>query len=121
VSILVFKLNGVPDDEAEDVRRLLSTNHIEYYETAAGKWGISTAAIWVYDNTQAQIARRLIAEYEKDRSHRLREEYEELRREGKSETFIARLIRHPVEVLGALAIILIVLYFSIKPFVGLGQ
>ena len=31
--ILLFRLNGVPDDEAEDIRALLHDNAIDYYET----------------------------------------------------------------------------------------
>ena len=67
MSVLLFRLNGVPDDEANDIRELLDNNDLSYYETSAGKWGISTAAIWLIDEDQLQKAQLLIEEYEKER------------------------------------------------------
>src|SRR4030065_1675214 len=49
--ILLFKLNGVPDDEAEDIRALLNRNGIDYYETPAGNWAESVPAIGLNDAT----------------------------------------------------------------------
>ena len=50
---LLFKLKDVPDDEAEEVRQLLAAEDIEFYETEAGSFGLSFAAIWITDDTQA--------------------------------------------------------------------
>ena len=36
---ILFRLNGVSDDEANDVRELLSNNAIDFYETSPGNWG----------------------------------------------------------------------------------
>lgn len=36
---ILFRLSGVPDDEADDVRMLLTDNAIDFYETSAGNWG----------------------------------------------------------------------------------
>ncbi len=117
--ILLFRLNNVPQDEADEVRALLHENGIDFYETHAGRWGISVAAIWLRDEQghQAERALALIETYQRERTARAREAYEELRRAGRHETLIHRLLRHPIEVIAILAIILGVLYLSLMPFI----
>jgi hypothetical protein len=51
----------------------------------------------------------------------VRAEHERLRSEGRLETFSDRLRRRLLEVLIYLAIIGAILYFSVKPFFGLGS
>ncbi len=115
--ILLFRLNGVPDDEAEDIRALLHDNAIDYYETDAGRWGISVAAIWLRDDTHLQTARTLIDTYEEERAVRVRAEYEALRRAGRHDTVWRRFRREPLMVLIYLAVITAILYFTVMPFV----
>lgn len=115
--VLLFRLNGVPDDEAEDIRALLDDNAIDYYETDAGRWGISVAAIWLRDDTHLQTAHALINTYEQERAIRARAEYEALRREGRHDTLWRRLRREPLMVLLYLAAIAAILYLTIMPFV----
>ncbi|MGM0593440.1 MAG: DUF6164 family protein [Pseudomonadota bacterium] len=117
---LLFRLNGVPEDEAEDIRRLLDDNRIDYYETSAGRWGISVAAIWLRDDGELERAKRLIDVYQEERYRRAREEYERLRREGKIEGWFGRLRRDPLRMLLYLLAILAVLYLSILPIIQLG-
>ena len=121
MSVLLFRLNGVPDDEAEDIRRLLENNDLHYYETSAGKWGISTAAIWLMDEGQLQKAQTLIGEYEKNRTLRIRKEFEQLKYEGKTETIFSKFISNPVQFIFYLAIIVLIAYVSIKPFINFGK
>ncbi len=121
MSVLLFKLNGVPDDEAEDIRRLLDENELSYYETNAGKWGISTAAIWLIDEGQLQQAHILIGEYEKERMVRVRKEFEQLKSEGKSDTILGNFIRHPVQFIIYVVVIALVFYVSLKPFIAFGN
>jgi len=45
MSKILFRLNGVSDDEAEEVRELLASNNIDFYETSPGNWGVSMPAI----------------------------------------------------------------------------
>jgi hypothetical protein len=118
---LLFKLNGVPDDEAQDIRELLDENRIDYYETSAGRWGISLAAIWLKDESQLLQATRLIDAYQEQRYQRAREEYERLRQEGRLETLFDRFRSHPVRMLAYLLAIIGVLYLSILPFIHLGR
>jgi len=120
MAIQLFRLRDVPDDEAEDIRELLSCNGIDYYETPAGNWGISMPALWLHDHTQLAKARRLIEQYEDERAVRSYEEYDRLKKKRKNRTIIDGLKEHPVRFVISLAIMAVVIYLSIKPFVAIG-
>ncbi len=117
----LFMLNGVPDDEADEVRALLSAHGIDYYETKGGRWGISVAAIWLRDEAQMEAARGLLNEYQTERSARLRGEYEQRKREGRAETMLDRIRREPLLFMVYLGVVLVILYLSIKPFIDFGR
>lgn len=119
--VLLFKLNGVPDDEADEVRGLLRDHGIDFYETEQGRWRISLAAIWLRGDEREEEARGLIDDYQRERATRMREAYETARREGRAEGLLDRIRERPVEVFFALLAIALVLYFSVMPFVGLGD
>jgi hypothetical protein len=119
MAILLFRLNGVPEDEAADVRALLDEHRIDYYETESGRWGISLAAIWLKDESQLRRARELIDDYQQRRFVSAREEYERRRLAGEVETLLGRALREPLRFLLYLAAILLVLYLSLMPFLGL--
>lgn len=118
--VQLFKLRGVPDDEAEDIRELLSSNKIDFYETPAGNWGISMPAVWLNDDAQLAIAQRLIEQYEEERAARMREEYDRREDQRENKTMIDGLIEHPVRFVIYLAIIAAVIYLSTKPFFAIG-
>jgi hypothetical protein len=120
LATLLFRLNGVPEDEADDVRELLLRHQIDFYETQAGRWGFSVAAIWLREDAEAPAARALIEEYQRERTRRVREESAALRRAGQHETLLDRLKRRPVTALVYAAIILGILYLSLMPFLRLG-
>jgi hypothetical protein len=121
MAALLFRLKGVSEDEAEEVRALLDRKRLDYYETPGGNWGISVAAIWLQDETRLSEARELIEDYQRERGARVRAEHERLRGEGRLETFTDRLRRHPLQILLYFAIIAVVLYFSVKPFFNFGS
>ena len=114
---LLFKLNGVPDDEAEEIRAVLDEHHIDYYETNAGRFGISLAAIWLRGDEELERARELINDYQQQRYQQARETYEQQQRDGTAETFLQKALHSPLKTLIFLAAILAVLYFSIMPFI----
>lgn len=118
---LLFKLNGVPDDEAQGIREALDEGGIDYYETSAGRWGISLAAIWLKDDAQLERANSLIDHYQSERFHDAREEYERLRKEGKLETLFDRFRSDPLRMLIYVVAILGILYLSILPIIHLGK
>ena len=121
MSAILFKLRGVPEDEAEELRDLLAKNELDYYETSAGRWRLGVAAIWLVDEAQLGRAKKLIQEYQSERSLRIRSEYEKLKREGKLETILDRMKREPIQFIFYLAVIFLVAYFSIKPFMDIGK
>lgn len=116
--ILLFRLNNVPEDEAEEVRALLDAHHIDFYETQAGRWGISVAAIWLRDDDahHEEEARRLIDDYQEQRSRQARADYAARQERGHGETLVDRFLRDPLRLLAYAAIILVILYFTLAPF-----
>ncbi len=106
---LLLNLRHVPDDEADEVRDLLRTARIDYYETPPNRWGISAGSIWVSDEEEAPEAERLMAEYQTERVARARDLHAQARRSGTAMTF-GRLFREqPTVVLVALITIICML------------
>lgn len=120
VSKLLLNLRDVPDDEADDVRRFLDSSRIAYYETQPNIWGIS-GAIWIRDDGDVTEAKRLMAEYQRERQARARAERAEAERNGTAETFADVLRTQPLRV--ALTVIGIVLLLGLMavPVLALWQ
>ena len=119
--ILLFNLKGVPDDEAEEIRALLNSNGIDYYETPAGNWAASVPALWLNDESQRPLARLLIDQYQRERLIRVRAEYAQLKNEGKHRTILNLIREDPIRFVVYLAAIAAVVYFSTKPFMDIGK
>lgn len=111
---ILFSLRGVPDDEAEDVRELLTVNHIDYYETPPGNWGISMPAIWLRNEDQKELAEFLVEEYQEKRTLIQRKLYQQLQSTGKAPTFRSKLKHNPWLLVTYVCGIGIVLYVSLK-------
>jgi len=116
----LFNLRGVPEDELDEICELLTSHNIDYYQTPAGNWGISSPSIWLRDEQQLPRARELLAEYQRQRATRVREQYRELQQQGRAERLIDRLWFNPLRFLAFVALIALVLYVSISPFLSLG-
>ena len=121
MSILLFRLKDVPDDEAEEIRNLLADNAIDFYETSAGNWGVSFAGIWLKDEAQFEEAKALIEVYEKERLIRARAEYNVLAREGRERKVLDVIKENPFRFLIYMVVIALVLTLSIKPFLDLAD
>lgn len=121
MAVRLFSLHNVPDDEAEDVRELLRSNEIDFYETPAGNWGVSVSSIWLHDENELEKARALIANYQQERLNRVREEYAQFGRTGKHRTIGDVIRENPLRFVVYLAAIAAVLYFSTKPFLDIGK
>ncbi|MDX1608933.1 MAG: DUF6164 family protein [Halofilum sp. (in: g-proteobacteria)] len=113
---LLLNLRNVPDDEAEEIRALLDTHHIAFYETPPNRWGISMGGIWIGDDDQAAHARRLLDDYQQTRARTARAEYEQRKRAGTAETLADRFRRDPVRSVLFTAIAAALLYFLVRPF-----
>ena len=117
---ILFRLRGVPDEEADEVRNLLDQQAIDWYETSAGKFLISFPAIWLRDESQEARARSILNDYQQQRVERVRAEYAALESRGERETLLQRFVSKPGPVLLALLAVSFILYISIKPFLALG-
>lgn len=119
MAVLLFNLKGVPDDEADAVREVLDQNKIDFYETTAGNWGISLAAIWLKDKTQLVQAKQLIDTYQDQRLQQARVEYEQLKQQGLAPTLVSKFLQDPIRFIIFLMIIGAIIYFSVMPFIYL--
>ena len=99
MSKLLLNLRNVPDDEADDVRAMLDAHAIAFYETSPSMWGISAGGIWVKHDVAIVEAKRLMAEYQRQRQTSARAEYAEALRAGTAETFWTVLRAEPARVL----------------------
>lgn len=115
---LLFRLNGVPDDEADDIRGLMQEHEIDIYETDAGRWLIGVAAIWLRDDKQFKEARALIDVYEQERFQRLQQEKDEQGEQSLVQGLMNRLWQSPLEFFMIVLALLFILGISIYPFVN---
>lgn len=118
---LIFKLKSVSQDEADDIKNLLSDNDIDFYESPPGNWEISMHGLWLNDDAQYPQAKQLIEEYQLERSQRVRLETQQKIEAGEVETFMQRLLNRPLQFILLLAVIVFIIYFSVMPFLQFGQ
>lgn len=111
MSKLLMNLRHVPDDEVGDVRRFLDSEGIGYYETPPSLWGISAGGIWIRDDGDFAEAKRLMAEYQRERLARARAARAGAERNGTAETFAHAVRTQPLRV--ALAVIAIVVLLGL--------
>ncbi|MDB4837015.1 DUF6164 family protein [Marinomonas sp.] len=113
MATLVFNLKYAPDEEVNEIKKLLTDNQISFYETKMGRWQISLAGLWVKDKEQAAQARQLIQEDQAVRSKNMvipsPKDY--------ALGYIQHAYQNPIESLFALAAIMLVIGLSIFPFI----
>lgn len=120
MSILLFSLRGVPEDEADEIRELLIANELDYYETSAGNWGVSMPAIWLKENEDIDKARQLLNEYHQHRLVTQREKYQQLKEAGQNISVINNIKNNPLRFIGYVAAMLFTLYVSIRMVLEFG-
>ena len=116
MGVLLFKLRHVPEDEAAEVRELLTSHRIEFYETDAGNWGVSLPAIWLCNPEQSGEARKLLDAYQKRRQRLARAAWREQRARGEQRTSRDLIMESPLRFILLLIALLFVLYVSVMPF-----
>ena len=115
---LLFRMRDVPDDEAEEVRELLTQNEIPFFETFAGNWGISMPGLWLVDEQQFDEARALLDEYQEVRSTRVKSQYLKQREQDEIRTFWESFRAEPVRFSVYLSLAALVLFLSLRFFVS---
>ncbi len=116
MATLLFRLNNVPEDEAEDVRQLLDDKGLPFYETHAGFFGLGVAAIWLINDQQLPLAKAILDEYQAKRAIEQRQQYDELRASGDIPDFLQSIWQHPFRFVGVLLLIIFVLGLMLIPF-----
>ncbi len=118
---LLFRLGGVPEDEADEVRALLEEHDFECYETQEGRWKIGVAAIWIIDDSEFDAARRLIEALQKERYESLAEQRQIVQDRGFLGNLWHSFWYRPLQFLVYLIAIGIVLAITVWPFIKLSQ
>ncbi len=113
MAVLIFRLNGVSDEEAQDVRDLLADNALDSYETSAGRWGVSVAGLWLVNEYDRAKARELIDAYQLERYRY----FEKLRIEAAPETFGDRFKQSPLTVIFYSLLTVTILFLTLSPFI----
>ena len=121
MSKLLFKLRGVPDDEADEIRALLTEKQIEYYETSAGNWGISLPALWLPDDSRYPEAKELLDAYQTARTQRVRAEHARLKQAGKQKTLKDSFLENPLAFIGYIFIVIVLLYLPVRIVMEIGR
>ena len=120
MAILLFPLRGVPEDEAFEVRELLNTYEIHFYETSAGNWGVSMPALWLPNDEDFPKARQLLDDYQQQRQITQRQLYLQRKQAGQTKTLWTQFKEKPVLFIAYLIMIVWVAYASIKFLFELG-
>lgn len=113
---LLFRLRNVPEDEAEEVRQLLTEHDVAFYETKPGNWGISMPGLWLHHDDDFAEADALLQAYQQERQQRVRAEYEAAIASGTAETQWQRLKAEPLKVVICIAAAMFLLYVSVTLF-----
>lgn len=121
MAVRLMNLRPVPDDEAEEIRQLLAAQSFDFYETPAGRWGISSPGLWLRDESKVDEAKAALAAYQAERYWRVRGEYDELKKQGQHRTVLHIIFESPGRFVFYLLVIGLILYFSIVPFLSLGS
>lgn len=108
---LLYRLNQLPEDEVLEIRQRLDDADIDYYETSAGFWGISLAAIWLPDDRQLAQARQLLELYHEQRA--------ESARSQTVESWWQHARRRPLKVFAFSLLIGACFYILLAPFVAM--
>lgn len=114
---LLFKLAQVPDDEAEEIRALLTRENIQFYETDAGMFRVGLDAIWLADAGQEARARELLLVYQQERHQREQENYARLVEAGQAPTLWQHFCAQPLRFIALLIAIIFVAGLTLLPFV----
>jgi len=113
---LIFKLNGVPEEEANEVRQMLDESEIPFYETDTGRWGLGYAAIWTQDKEIIDRAKNLVQEYQRSRFQRITEEHQKIEQMGEKISRLEFFLTSPIRFTLLIIFAVLLAYFTVAPF-----
>ena len=120
MTTLLFNLRGVPEDEADEVRELLTEQDIDFYETSEGNWGMSMPALWLRNDADLEKARSILDKYQQQRFLTARANYLQRKKTDPQNMFLKAFMERPVLYCAYLFMMLLVVYVSIKLLFELG-
>jgi len=115
--VLLFKSQGAPEDEVEDIRQLLVENSIPFYETQEGRWKLGVAGMWLADGEYLKQAQSIIEEYQRQRYDSFDEARLSLEQNGFLTGIFMQFREKPLQFTLSILSVIIVLGISILPFV----
>ncbi|MGK0498856.1 MAG: hypothetical protein ACJAYG_000487 [Oceanicoccus sp.] len=115
MSVLIFRLNGASEEEAAEMRELLEQYDLPFYETSAGRWGISLAGLWLEDEGQKHRARELIEQYQSERQQRFECWWAE--QPGFLVSLWHSFLARPIPFVLTAILLLAITFISLSPFV----
>lgn len=113
----IFDLQGVPSDEAQDVRHLLRRSKIRFYETSEGDY-LGGAALWVDRETDFIEARALIDDYQRQLKERSQKKKPRYKNKSVFEIIGQKIRRDVPFLLFAILVVLILIYMLV---LGVGR
>ena len=72
----IFSYPWTAEEEADGIRNLLRSHHLEYFETPASRWGFSNAAIWLKNDEDVETARDLLQQHHLEFAEKARQQYQ---------------------------------------------
>jgi len=120
MAVHLCSLRNVDEAESEALQQKLDESGIEYYQTPAGSWGISAAALWLRNREDAGRAKQVLQVFQQDWSVQQRAHHAELKQSGQLPGFLDLLKQQPVKVIVYLGLAVLILYLSTKPFLSIG-
>ena len=76
MAIRIFSYPWSAEEEADGIRSLLQSHHIDYFETPASRWGFTNAAIWLKNDTDLDEARSLLQQHHLAFAENARRQYQ---------------------------------------------
>ncbi len=120
MATLLFSLRDVPDDENFEIKELLDTHEINYYETSAGNWGVSMPALWLKDKEQLEKAQKLLSEYHTQRALSQKKIYQELKSKKQNKRLFDAFTENPFKFIIYIATIAFIIYLYPKMLLEFG-
>jgi nucleosome binding factor SPN SPT16 subunit len=120
MTLVLFSLRGVPEDEADEVRELLTSQDIDFYETSAGNWGMSMPALWLKDDADLEKARYVLNKYQQQRFLTSHQDYLQRKKAGQQKTLLKAFIEKPLLYFAYILTMFLVVYVSIRLLFELG-
>ena len=115
----IFSYPWSAEEEADGIRNLLQSHHIEFFETPASRWGFTHAAIWLKNDEDLDNALVLLQRYHLDYAENARQQFQRETGYKPNASFLHRVAftlkynvkRKSLLVLVAFGLALVLLYF----------